>query len=635
MSLPIATFSNTTGPSVFFKAIGHPLVCDRVAELLAGAARAGPVAVVDPSGHAGDLYALYPRPDPNCAGYYVQRIEDLDRALLGQAARPLSVLGEAAAATVLVAAFDAERTVETIRHLVPRGAELITLDRVRLPDAMLSNRARYLDPLNFATNFALFRDDGALTTRLVTANYWAGYGARDAALWFRLFDASGRPLATWEQPLSDAPELVTVSASEVRRRFRLPPFEGSLFIHAVRIAGHDSVKYTLDFDHADGSMLSSTHDANAFPADLYAGVPAPGEGERVVVWVQNSHPTPIPAGSIGLSPMGGGEVGWNAEVAPFGTLALDVGTVLPEVRWPRQIEVHGGRHLVRPRYEVMRAATRFVGHANVERTDLEPDRGLEAAAPLLGKGHLLVAPVLPLSSWRGLILPTPMTTRQSALALLVTIRDASGTVIARHATGTVARDRIEPIEVDGILAAAGARPDTEYGHLEIAYDPAARAPMDGWFHALFRYEHRANGHASDTSFGSHLFNLPITYRDEPQSYAGRPPGLTTRLFLRLGDMRRTDTFCHLIYPASGPWHATSTTILILHSGEGHEIGQREIAIPRDGSLLWLASEMFKPMEIRKAGQGWVLIRDTTCRLFGYHGLLRPDGRFSLDHLFGF
>jgi len=37
-----------------------------------------------------------------------------------------------------------------------------------------------------------------------------------------------------------------------------------------------------------------------------------------------------------------------------------------------------------------------------------------------------------------------------------------------------------------------------------------------------------------------------------------------------------------------------------------------------------------------AGSGYVLIRDTTCRLFGYHGVIARDGSaFSLDHMFGF
>ena len=33
--------------------------------------------------------------------------------------------------------------------------------------------------------------------------------------------------------------------------------------------------------------------------------------------------------------------------------------------------------------------------------------------------------------------------------------------------------------------------------------------------------------------------------------------------------------------------------------------------------------------------GYVLIRDPTCRLFGYHGLMDDAGGFSLDHMFGF
>jgi hypothetical protein len=40
--------------------------------------------------------------------------------------------------------------------------------------------------------------------------------------------------------------------------------------------------------------------------------------------------------------------------------------------------------------------------------------------------------------------------------------------------------------------------------------------------------------------------------------------------------------------------------------------------------------------LQQAGpRGYVLIRDTTCRLFGYHGLMDDRGGFSLDHMFGF
>jgi hypothetical protein len=46
--------------------------------------------------------------------------------------------------------------------------------------------------------------------------------------------------------------------------------------------------------------------------------------------------------------------------------------------------------------------------------------------------------------------------------------------------------------------------------------------------------------------------------------------------------------------------------------------------------------MFEAGELEAAGDGgYVLVRDTTCRLFGYHGLLRGESAFSLDHMFGF
>ena len=93
----------------------------------------------------------------------------------------------------------------------------------------------------------------------------------------------------------------------------------------------------------------------------------------------------------------------------------------------------------------------------------------------------------------------------------------------------------------------------EGGHVELVYDFRDGGEADGWLHALFRYEDRASGHVADSSFGAHIFNTAMTYRDEPQSYSGPPPGLSTRLFLRLGEAPRR-SFAVLIYPASAPWH---------------------------------------------------------------------------------
>ena len=86
-------------------------------------------------------------------------------------------------------------------------------------------------------------------------------------------------------------------------------------------------------------------------------------------------------------------------------------------------------------------------------------------------------------------------------------------------------------------------------------------------HTLVRYEDRRSGHAAETSFGAHIFNTLMTYKDEPQSYGGPAAGLETRLFLKLGDARRR-SFAVLIYAASAPWHPASETALLLHDGAG-------------------------------------------------------------------
>src|SRR5665213_2146048 len=148
-------------------------------------------------------------------------------------------------------------------------------------------------------------------------------------------------------------------------------------------------------------------------------------------------------------------------------------------------------------------------------------------------------------------------------------------------------------------------------------------------------EHGVEDMRAEAGLGAHVFNTVLTYKDEPQSYAGRPPGLSTRLFLRLG-LAPSDTICHLIFPASTPWHAKSQTDLILHDRAGAEIARERIGIACSGSRFFRYHEVFDEKTRARAGeQPYVVVRDQTCRLFGYHGLLRRDGAFSLDHMFGF
>ena len=143
------------------------------------------------------------------------------------------------------------------------------------------------------------------------------------------------------------------------------------------------------------------------------------------------------------------------------------------------------------------------------------------------------------------------------------------------------------LELDELVADTG----VESGHVELVYDFSGGGAGDGWLHALFRYRHRQSGHAAETSFGAHVFNTVLTYRDEPQSYTGRPPGLSTRLFLRLGEPIY-DTFCHLIYPASRPWLPESDTAVILYDAAGSEIARSRLTIPCSGSRLWYYRSLF-------------------------------------------
>ena len=663
MALDIQTFSNTDGGFPFFKAIGHPAVADAARALFAKAAEADEVLVYDPQGFAAAIGELHDLSALNIVHVLVQDIDDIGRSVLGQTTRPVTDLPGLAAAPArtvfLCMLFDAGRAIDHIGHLIPPGMTVLSLDEMRLDEPRLTNKRRYLDPLNFATNFAFFRDSGSgeseLHTRIFTANYWHGYGARDLKLWALLIGEDGSRLAEWTEDIPDAPAPISIDSRAVRETHGLGDFTGQLFLHVIGVKGHDIVKYALDIEGPAGPdgarSCSCTHDANAWPSDRFAGLPAPRDGERVILWVQNSHPCKIPAGGIGVNLMGYERiVPFDREVPPFGTAALDVGELLADARWPQQLEIRAGKHCVRPRYEVIHATDgntrRRIAHVNVQRDDLVHDPRLAEIGNLMGKGHILPAPILPPDRFKSLALPTPMATCQKKLPLALLAYDAGGAEIARHGFGTVQRADSIAIDLDEMIGDRLAGAD-RFGHMELVYDfdPGLAADgVDGWLHALFRYEDRATGHAAETSFGAHMFNSVLVYKNEPQSYAVRPPGLSTRLFLRLapgmGPEDGADTMCHLIYPASTPWHETSTTTLTLYDGRGAEIATTTLNIACGGSHLWRYSATFSADQRRAAAQAngaaYVLVRDATCRLFGYHGLVAHDGAgFSFDHMFGF
>jgi hypothetical protein len=322
----------------------------------------------------------------------------------------------------------------------------------------------------------------------------------------------------------------------------------------------------------------------------------------------------------------------NEEIPAFATCPVDVSEILPGVNWPSQIELRAGRHIVRPRYEVRRNGRTRIAHLNVERSDLRTDPAIRTLSPALGRGYLLPFPVLPRATFRTLVQPTPMAVDEMNTPLRIDVFNGLGAKVAERFLGLLPRNHGMALDLDDVLAADAL---LEGGHAELVYDFRDGGDANGWLHALFRYEQRATGHAAESSFGAHMFNTVMTYKDEPQSYNGPPPGLSTKLFLKLG-LGGTRSFCVLIYPASAKWHERSSTSLELYGAAGHLLATQAISISCFGSAIIHLSEYFRADELREAGvAGYVLIKDATCRLFGFHGVDDPAGRFSFDHMFGF
>ena len=448
------------------------------------------------------------------------------------------------------------------------------------------------------------------------------------------YDNSGAVLAEWEDRAPAGSGGYVLDSRVIRQRFGLGPFTGQVFIHAVGIAGHDVVKYALDTYATDGgASLSCTHDANAWPSDRFAGLPAPRADERVVLWLQNSHAVPIPAGAMALDRMGvEAPVPVDVEIPAFATHPVDVAEFFPGLEWPAQVELRAGRHVVRPRYEVVRGDRTRIAHINVERADLQPDAGIKTLHASMGRGFLLPFPVLPRSRFKTIVQPTPMALSEQNMPLRLDVFAADGTKLLERFIGLLPRRHDVAIDLDDVLE-DGVLP--EGGHAELVYDFREGGDANGWMHALFRFEDRVSGHAAESSFGAHIFNTIMTYKNEPQSYSGKPPGLSTRLFLKLGFGGR-ESFCVLLYPASGPWLESSSTALELYDGAGVLLETAPLAVACSGSAIVYPSRHFSAAQLQAAGEtGYVLIRDTTCRLFGFHGVDDGNGGFSFDHMFGF
>ncbi|MBS1019502.1 hypothetical protein JK205_11260 [Gluconobacter cerinus] len=623
--LDIRTFG-PQGGNVLYKALAHPLAAEaltRMEKAFAGQT----IVIYDPEDTVRTLVALYPGLKPSVVLVHdTEQVGQPDG--FGGAKQALLELPDTEADIILALSFDDAKMRGRLGKLL-NGRTLHTLAPARLPDDMIVRGRPYLDKLNFATNFAFFRDDDQFSTRIVTANYWSNYGSQDLRYWLRLYDQSGQVIAQWEQPVTQSGAGITIDSAQIRERFSLPPFMGQLFIHVIGARGHDVVKYALDVWGRNGDpSLSVTHDANAWPSVRYATLPAPEADETLTVWVQNSHATTIPAGGITFNPMGVEEHrGVDRAIGPFETIAVDVGKIFPELTWPAQLEMRSGRHLVRPRYEITQRGRTRIAHLNVERDNICPDPAIRNFAPSLGRGFLLPFPILDPEKFESFIQPNPMSEALETLPVRLDIFDDAGQPVGSHFLGNLPRSHSTAIALHDLTD----RP----GHADLVYDFRDGGEADGWLHALMRYRNRETDHAAETSFGAHIFNTLMTWRSEPQSYSGPPPGLTTRLFLKLGhDHLRS--FCCLIHPASIEGTDESETVLLLHAADGTLVAETGIRIQPSGSYMVRPHELFESAHLERAGVGgYILIRDLTCRLFGYHGLENGEGGFSLDHMFGF
>ena len=632
----LRTFDNQSGRNVFYRAAIHPLVAAKTEALIAKVAKAGRIAIYDPAGYFADLAAMHDLGDWTIDNVYVQRIEEVGQNRAGFSALPLIALADSKADMIFVADIDSDLRLSRLGPYQPDIAEVESFDTLRLEPAWLTKPESYFDPLNFVSDFLFFRDAGGLHTSISTINYWHGHGAAKTRLWCRLFAADGRALATWEQELESSSRGVRLDSAEIRKRFGLGEFTGSLYVHVIGSAAHDTPKYALDIYDDSGATATSTHDTNPWAADFYAGLPAAAPGQRISLLVQNCFPVRIPAGGIEMRPMGAPRfTPIDCTVPPYGTVAVEAADYFPDLSWPAQFEIRGNKFFCRPRYEIeYGAGYRSAAHVNIERTDLKAAADIADMTRLLGKGFILPAPLLPLDEWSTTVLPTPMATWEDDVALTLRAYDPGGAMVMETPLGKRSRGDQTAIALDQALGDPAVL-SGGYGHLELGYDFERSELGDGWIHAIFRYSRRDTGRSAETSFGSHLFNVPAVWRNEPNSYLGKPPGLSTRLYLRLTD-RPGRVLCHLSYPTSGRWRPFSETDLILNSAMGVEITRRRVTIPCSGSQLIDTTVLFDRAELSEAAKGgYVIIRDKTCRLFGYHLFLSAGGGFALDHMFGF
>ncbi len=78
----------------------------------------------------------------------------------------ISAVDDGFDALLMVAFDDGGKLQSHLAHALTGSLRVETLDALRLPDNRITVKHAYLDPKNFATNYALLRDGAGLHTRV-------------------------------------------------------------------------------------------------------------------------------------------------------------------------------------------------------------------------------------------------------------------------------------------------------------------------------------------------------------------------------------------------------------------------------------------------------------------------------------
>ena len=578
MALRIETFDNVRGGNTLYKALTHPHAAAPGRALVAELRAARPGRDRRSARRGGGVCRDFrPRPRLDIAGGLCpgRRRGSAGRSL-GRARRAADRdCRTARRARCWSPAFDADRLIEQLAPYLPAGATVLSLDAMRIPADAADQPPRLSRPAQFRDQFrAVPRHRRRLHTRLVTANYWAGYGAGGGHL---LADPVRRRRPDHRRMV--ARRRRADGGAIVDRQPR-----GARAASASASSPASSSSMSSARPGTTSSNTRSTPLATATRRCRAPTTPMPGRPTAMPGCRRRRRASGSCCGSRTATrrrsrPARSGSRRW----AKSGSSPID--EPIGAVRQPRGRcrRAAAGRSPGRGRSSCAPAST-SCGRATRSSTERPPPHRPCQCRARRSAARTRTCPSSPRRSARAICCRRRSCRAASGKACCCRRRwrcrrascRSPRSSTTRTATrsrgirfGRLPRDHATALSTSTRWRRRSATATAMSSWSTIS--PRAATATAGCTRCSAIATARS-GHAAETSFGAHVFNTILTYRDEPQSYTGRPPGLSTRLFLRLGD-GAYDTLCHLIYPASLPWRPTSATEIILHDARGREIAR--------------------------------------------------------------